>query len=100
MALIPTVLAQISQIDNRWEVISDLVIGAVPALLEASKSLSITHNAAVDFAKVTDIDTSTISLIFEWKRRAQKENQALKFVNLPANLTTLTQLYGVAELIN
>ena len=100
MALIPSVLAQIAQIDNRWNISGDIVIGAVPALLEASKALSITENTTVDFANVTDVDTSTISLIFEWKRRAQKENQALKFVNLPANLTTLTQLYGVAEIIN
>ena len=100
MALIPSVLAQIAQIDNRWNISGDIVIGAVPALLEASKALNITENTTVDFANVTDVDTSTISLIFEWKRRAQKENQALKFVNLPANLTTLTQLYGVAELIN
>jgi phospholipid transport system transporter-binding protein len=92
--------ALITQTDHRWDVSGDVVIGAVPALLEASKALSIVDNATVDFAKVTDIDTSTISLILEWKRRAQKENQALKFVNLPANLTTLTQLYGVAELIN
>ena len=94
------VLAQIAQIDNRWDISGDVVIGAVPALLEVSKSLIFIDNATVDFANVTDIDTSTISLILEWKRRAQKENKPLKFVNLPANLTTLTQLYGVAELIN
>ena len=93
-------LAQITQIDNRWDISGDAVIGAVPALLEVSKSLSLIDNATVDFANVTDIDTSTISLIFEWKRRAKKENKPLKFVNFPANLTTLTQLYGVAELIN
>ena len=100
MALTQSVLAKIAQTDNRWDISGDVVIGAVPALLEASKSLSIIDHATVDFANVTDIDTSTISLIFEWKRRAKKENQPLKFVNLPANLTTLTQLYGVAELIN
>jgi phospholipid transport system transporter-binding protein len=94
------VLAQIAQIDNRWDISGDVVIGAVPALLEVSKSLSYIDNATVDFANATDIDTSTISLILEWKRRAQKENKPLKFVNLQANLITLTQLYGVAELIN
>jgi len=93
-------IAQIAQIDNRWDISGDVVIGAVPALLEVSKSLSFIDNATVDFANATDIDTSTISLILEWKRRAQKENKPLKFVNLPANLITLTQLYGVAELIN
>ena len=100
MAMTPPVLAQIAQIDNCWNISGDIVISAVPALLEASKAFTITDNATIDFANVTDVDTSTISLIFEWKRRAQKENQALKFVNLPANLTTLTQLYGVAEIIN
>jgi phospholipid transport system transporter-binding protein len=93
-------MAEIAQIDNCWNVSGDVVIGAVPTLLEASKSLTMLDNTKIDFANVTDIDTSTISLILEWKRRAQKENQLLNFVNLPANLTTLTQLYGVAELVN
>jgi phospholipid transport system transporter-binding protein len=93
-------MAQIAQIDARWEITGDVLIGTVTQLLTASKVLSLSNNAVIDFAKVDDIDTSTISLILEWKRRAQLENQPVKFVNLPANLTSLTQLYGVAELIN
>ena len=93
-------MTQIAQIDNRWNVNGDVIIGRVASILEASKSLSITQDTTIDFANVTDIDTSTISLILEWQRRAQRENQQLKFVNLPANLTSLTQLYGVDELIN
>jgi phospholipid transport system transporter-binding protein len=54
----------------------------------------------IDFSQVTDIDTSAISLMMEWKRRAEKEKQSIKFVNLPANLNSLTQLYGVDELIS
>ena len=93
-------MIQIAQINDRWSVNGDVIIGSVALILESSKSLSIAQKTTIDFANVTDIDTSTISLILEWKRRAQKENKPLKFVNLPANLTTLTQLYGVAELIN
>ena len=93
-------MTQIAQIDNRWNVNGDVIIGRVASILEASKFLSIAQNTTIDFANVTDIDTSTISLILEWQRRAQRENQQLKFVNLPANLTSLTQLYGVDELIN
>ncbi len=93
-------MIQIAQINDRWSVNGDVIIGSVALILEASKSLSIAQNTTIDFANVTDIDTSTISLILEWKRRAQQENQPLKFVNLPANLISLTQLYGVAELIN
>jgi phospholipid transport system transporter-binding protein len=93
-------MAQITQIDHRWEVSGDVLIGTVSQILTASSALPIKGTTEIDFANVTDIDTSTISLILEWKRRAQKERQQLKFVNLPANLTSLTQLYGVAELIN
>jgi phospholipid transport system transporter-binding protein len=93
-------MAQIAQIDNCWSISGDVVIGAVPTLLEESNSLIMHDNTMIDFANVTDIDTSTISLILEWKRRAKNENQSLKLVNVPANLTTLTQLYGVDELIN
>jgi phospholipid transport system transporter-binding protein len=92
--------AQIAQIDHRWEVSGDVQIGTATQVLAASSALSITGDTVIDFAKVENIDTSTISLILEWKRRAQKENQQIKFVNLPANLISLTQLYGVADLIN
>ncbi len=77
-----------------------MVIGNVPALLTASAALPLTQSTTVNFAAVTDIDTSTISLILEWKRRAQRENQSIQFVNLPANLNSLSALYGVDELIN
>ncbi|MGB7815266.1 MAG: STAS domain-containing protein [Methylotenera sp.] len=93
-------MAQITQTDNLWNISGDVIIGTVSAILEASKSLPIAADTMVDFSKVNNIDTSTISLILEWKRRAQLESQTLKFVNLPANLISLTQLYGVAELIN
>lgn len=90
---------QISQVDNRWNVSGDVLISTVSSLLTASKSLAFKAETTIDFAQVTDIDTSTISLILEWKRRAQREGQAIKLANLPANLKSLTQLYGVAELI-
>ena len=93
-------MSQITQTDNRWNVSGDVVINTVSALLATSKSLAFKAETTIDFAQVTDIDTSTISLILEWKRRAQRENQRIKLINLPANLKSLTQLYGVAELIN
>ena len=93
-------MAEIAQNGNRWDVSGDLEIDNVNALLDASKALTIADGAIVDFAKVTEIDTGAISLILEWKRRAIVEKKPLKFVNLPDNLNSLTQLYGVADLIN
>ena len=93
-------MSQITQIDNCWQLSGDVVIGTAKAILTASQGFAIASDTKVDFAHAADIDTTALSLILEWKRRAKKENKPLKFVNLPANLTTLTQLYGVAELIN
>lgn len=93
-------MTQIVQTDNRWEITGDVEIDNANALLIASNALTISDNTLVDFAKVTEIDTAAISLILEWKRRAIAQSKQLKFVNLPANLTSLTHLYGVADLIN
>ena len=93
-------LSQVSQIDNHWVVSGDVVIGTVSSVLTASKSLVLNSETTIDFAQVTDIDTSTISLILEWKRRALNEKQTVKLANLSDNLKSLTQLYGVDKLIN
>ena len=93
-------MSQIAQIDNRWQLSGDVVVGSAKAILTASQGFAITSNTAVDFAQVADIDTTALSLILEWKRRAQAENKTLSFMNLPANLNSLAQLYGVSELIN
>jgi phospholipid transport system transporter-binding protein len=93
-------MAQITQVGNSWTLTGEVLIDTASALLEASKALPIVANTEIDFSGVTNIDTSTISLILEWKRRAQIENQSIQFVNLPANLNSLTQLYGVADIIN
>lgn len=53
----------------------------------------------VDLAEVTEVDSSVISMLFEWLRQAHARNQQLYFVNLPANLSSLIQLYGVADFI-
>lgn len=93
-------MAQITQVGSGWELSGEVVINTASALLAASKLLTLSPNTKIDFSGVTNIDTATISLIFEWKRRAQKENQSVQCINLPANLNSLTQLYGVNEMIN
>ena len=93
-------MAEIVQNGSRWEVSGDVEIDNANALLLASNALTIADDATVDFSKVAEIDTAAISLILEWKRRAISEKKQLNYVNLPTNLASLTQLYGVADLIN
>jgi len=53
----------------------------------------------IDFAAVTAVDSSAVALLLEWRRRALAHGKQLAFVNLPANLLALAELYGVTELI-
>jgi phospholipid transport system transporter-binding protein len=93
-------MSQITQVDNRWQLSGDVMVSTAKSILTASQSLPIASYTVVDFAEVTDIDTTALSLILEWKRRAQVENKTLSFVKLPANLNSLAALYGVTELIS
>lgn len=85
----------IAQEANRWQLSGDLIIENINQVLGASKALSLNGVTQLDFAAVTDVDTSAISLVLEFKRRAAAENVNLSLVNVPANLVSLMQLYGV-----
>ena len=93
-------MAQIVQAGNNWKLNGDVVIATANDILKASQAFTLSKNTTIDFADVEDIDTTAVSLILEWKRRAVKENQSLTIENLPNNLTSLVQLYDVADLIN
>ena len=53
----------------------------------------------VDFSKTTEVDSSAVSLMLEWRRRLRGDNRDIVYANLGANLTSLVDLYGVAELV-
>ena len=53
----------------------------------------------VDLHQVTEVDSTIISMLLEWQRATGKNSHALQFINMPENLKSLIQLYGVAELI-
>jgi phospholipid transport system transporter-binding protein len=54
---------------------------------------------SVDWSKVDAVDSSAISLMLAWQRAAQRQNVQLRFINLPENLLSLANLYGVTELL-
>ncbi len=53
----------------------------------------------VDLAGVTEVDSTAVSLLLEWRRAALREGRAIDYINYPANLKSLIQLYGVTELL-
>ena len=88
-----------TQNENRWDVTGDIEMDNANTLLKLSEALVLSDQAVVDFAKVVEVDTSAVSLMLEWQRRAKAESKQISFVNLPKSLTSLTALYGVADLV-
>ncbi|MFT7227885.1 MAG: phospholipid transport system transporter-binding protein [Methylophilaceae bacterium] len=86
--------------ENRWDVAGNIEMDNANTLLKLSEALMLPDRAVVDFAKIAEVDTSAVSLMLEWQRRAQAENKQISFVNLPKSLTSLTALYGVADLVS
>ena len=54
----------------------------------------------IDLGRVTEADSAAVSLMLEWRREAARRNRQIRFLNMPQNLQSLVQLYGVAELMS
>jgi len=67
--------------------------------LTQSVVLSMNDRLEIDFSGVTDVDTAALSLIMEWQRRALATKCKVSFSNLPANLSSLAELYGLTSFI-
>jgi phospholipid transport system transporter-binding protein len=92
-------LAQITLQGNRWLVSGDITADHICDLLSESAALGNAQNVEIDLADVSDVDTASISLMFEWLRQAHASKHKVTFANLPKNLLSLATLYGVLELI-
>lgn len=71
----------------------------VTAVLQESARVFAGAHLVVDFSGVTDVDSSALSLLLEWRRAAHATERVIAFTNLPANLKSLADLYGVSELL-
>jgi len=84
---------------NQLRVRGALTIAGVTALCEAGKQQLGKDDLVVDLAAVTEVDSTALSLLFEWRRAAKQKNLHLAFRNLPESLKSLAALYGVTELV-
>ena len=85
---------------NQWMLSGDITIEKIPSLIDSIKKQKIDKKTTIDLSKVTSIDTSTLSLIFELQRQAKKTQSQFIFKNLPKNLNSLAKLYGVEDLVS
>ncbi len=69
-------------------------------LLAEGNGLFTAPQLTIDLEGVTEVDSSAVSLLLEWRREAGRHGRSVRFVNLPPNLTSLAKLYGVTEMLN
>ncbi len=76
-----------------------VTIDNVMSMTQQGIALFIGGQLVIDFAKMTEVDSTVVSMLLEWLREAQKSNCRLQFACIPENLESLIQLYGITELI-
>ena len=85
---------------GRCAVQGPITLDNVVALLAEGRGQFTAADVTVDLAAVTEVDSSALSLLLEWRREAGRNGRAVRFRNLPANLKSLAELYGVTKLIS
>ena len=71
----------------------------VNALLDEGSRVFKATSVTVDLAGVTEVDSTAVSVLLEWRRAAVRDKRAIAYVNYPENLKSLIKLYGVSELL-
>lgn len=51
----------------------------------------------IDLAQLEVADSAAVSMLLSWVRNAQRHGATLTLINVPDNLRSLANLYGVAD---
>ena len=85
--------------DGRCTLQGPVTIASVESLLEEGARNMTATEVTIDLAGVTEVDSTAVSLLLEWRRQAAAASRTVHYVNLPPNLRSLAELYGVTELL-
>jgi ABC-type transporter Mla MlaB component len=85
---------------ERLYVSGPATLATAAELLEAARAPLAAGVRRVDRGEVTEIDSSLLAVLFDRMRAAKAGGQARSLERLPADLKSLAQLSGVAELLH
>ncbi len=85
--------------NNQLKLTGAVVIDSVGALLENGSAHCGANDVTLDFSGATELDSSALALILEYRRAAEAAGKHISVSNIPASLKTLADLYGVTDLI-
>jgi phospholipid transport system transporter-binding protein len=87
---------------DRVSLSGPLNLQTVPAVFRFGLDSFADGARVVDFAAVTEVDSSAVAMAIEWLRARPAgagDKPALQFLNLPEGFVSLARLYGVADLL-
>ena len=84
---------------KNWVLNGNITFNEILFLMNETKNHNWNENITLDLSQVTNIDTSLLGLLFEWKRQAKENKYLFNITKAPKNLTKLAQLYGVKEFL-
>lgn len=85
--------------NNHLKLTGAIVIDSVAKLLENGHAHCAANDVTLDFSGATELDSSALALILEYRRAAEATGKRISISNFPASLKTLADLYGVTDLI-
>jgi phospholipid transport system transporter-binding protein len=87
------------EIGARWTYAGALTYANAGAVLAAAAKLPLPTAGEIDLAGIDAMDSTAVGVLVALKRRAAGEGRPLTFVDVPAALTALAELYGVVEIL-
>ena len=89
----------ISCVEGRCALQGPVTMANVTHVLAESEHLFSGTDVIIDLAGVTDVDSAAVSLLLEWRRLARAAHRKIGFANVPENVKSLAELYGVSDLL-
>ena len=84
---------------DRATVRSAMTLAEAKALLMAGVGIISGPISTFDLAEVTAVDSSGLAVVFGWLREAKRLGKSIRIVNVPQNLSSLAEVYGVKDLL-
>jgi len=76
-----------------------LTVSNANVALKAGLEAILGGQTEIDLAQLTSVDSAGVATLLAWQRAAQSRHSSLHFLNLPAEVSSLAELYGVSHLL-
>ena len=76
-----------------------LTVHNAQTVLDAGLRAIAEGQTEIDLTDLTVVDSAAVATMLAWQRAARASGKSLMFSNLPANLQSLIDLYGAADLL-